>query len=129
MQNSKLRKIFDTNIPVYILSFLIPVLVLLIGMWIKDVYPMGDRSVLLWDLEIQYTDLFAWFRNVLHSGEGILYSFSKSLGGNMFGLYSLYLTSPLNLLIYFFEVEDIPAFFSVMTITGKSYFCFIVFKS
>ncbi len=116
MQNSKLRKIFDTNIPVYILSFLIPVLVLLIGMWIKDVYPMGDRSVLLWDLEIQYTDLFAWFRNVLHSGEGILYSFSKSLGGNMFGLYSLYLTSPLNLLIYFFEVEDIPAFFSVMTI-------------
>ena len=58
MQNSKLRKIFDTNIPVYILSFLIPVLVLLIGMWIKDVYPMGDRSVLLWDLEIQYTDLF-----------------------------------------------------------------------
>ena len=81
MQNSKLRKIFDTNIPVYILSFLIPVLVLLIGMWIKDVYPMGDRSVLLWDLEIQYTDLFAWFRNVLHSGEGILYSFSKSLEG------------------------------------------------
>lgn len=104
------------NYRIYIMSFLLPIVVLLSAMWIKDVFPMGKTSVLLWDLEIQYIDLFAWFRNALHNGEGLFYSFSKSLGGNMFGIFSLYLTSPLNFLIYFFEVEDIPAFFSIITI-------------
>ncbi len=101
---------------IYFAAFAIPVIVLLAAMWLWGIFPMGDMSVVVMDLEVQYIDLFAWFRNVLHSGEGIFYSFSKSLGGNMFGLFSLYLTSPLNLLIYFFDVEDIPAFFSIVTI-------------
>ena len=113
---TKLKKILKKDVFIYCIAFLIPVLVLLTAMWLRDIFPMGEKSVLVWDLEIQYIDLFAWFRNALHSGEGLFYSFSKSLGGNMFGLFSLYLTSPLNLLIYFFDVEDIPAFFSVMTI-------------
>ena len=86
---------------IYFAAFAIPVIVLLTAMWLWGIFPMGDMSVVVMDLEVQYIDLFAWFRNVLHNGEGIFYSFSKSLGGNMFGLFSLYLTSPLNLLIYF----------------------------
>lgn len=116
MLNLKLKKFFSNNAAIYIMSFFIPVIVLLTAMCLRNIFPMGENSVLVWDLEIQYIDLFAWFRNTLHSGEGLFYSFSKSLGGNMFGLFSLYLTSPLNLLIYFFEVEDIPTFFSIMTI-------------
>ncbi len=116
MIETKLKKILQKDVFIYCIAFLIPVLVFLAAMWMRDIFPMGKNSVLVWDLEIQYIDLFAWFRNALHSGEGLFYSFSKSLGGNMFGLFSLYLTSPLNLLIYFFDVEDIPAFFSLMTI-------------
>lgn len=116
MRKKREKNIFSRNIVWYFAAFLLTLLILMISMAIDGMFPFGDNSVLKWDLEIQYIDIYAWFRNALHSGEGLFYSFSKSLGGNMFGVFSLYLGSPVNLLIYFFDVEDIPVFLTLATV-------------
>ena len=116
----KLERVLENKKILCVFSFLMTIIVLLISMAIDGMFPFGNISVLKWDLEIQYIDLYAWFRNILHNGEGILYSFSKSLGGNVYGLFSSYLANPLNLLIYFFRVEDIPIFLLLMTILKLS---------
>ena len=91
MRKKREKNIFSRNIVWYFAAFLLTLLILMISMAIDGMFPFGDNSVLKWDLEIQYIDIYAWFRNALHSGEGLFYSFSKSLGGNMFGVleYSL----------------------------------------
>ena len=116
MQENKVKNFFSHNIVWHLAAFLLTLVILLISMAIDEMFPFGNNSVLKWDLEIQYIDIYAWFRNALHSGDGLFYSFSKSLGGNMFGVFSLYLGSPINLLIYFFEVEDIPLFLTLATV-------------
>ena len=116
MRKKREKNIFSRNIVWYFAAFLLTLLILMISMAIDGMFPFGDNSVLKWDLEIQYIDIYAWFRNALHSSEGLFYSFSKSLGGNMFGVFSLYLGSPVNLLIYFFDVEDIPVFLTLATV-------------
>ena len=82
MQKNKVYKFFSYNIFWYLSAFLLTLFVLFISMTIDGIFPFGDKSVLKWDLEIQYIDIYAWFRNALHNGDGLFYSFSKSLGGS-----------------------------------------------
>lgn len=76
-------------------------------------YPFGQRSILLWDMNHQYADLFQYYKNILHGEMSIDYSFSKSFGGNNIALFAYYLSSPINILILLFD--DIPLFIFVLT--------------
>ena len=44
---------------------------------------------------------FNYFKDVIDSKQSLMYSFSKGIGGSMFGTYAYYLASPLNFLIIF----------------------------
>ena len=90
-------------------AFALTSLILLIVFYVSGVYPFGDRSLLKWDMELQYADFFRWWHRVLHGQASMFYSFSKSLGDNTFGLTAYYLSSPFNLLLYF--TDDIPFFY------------------
>ena len=70
MQKNKVYKFFSYNIFWYLSAFLLTLFVLFISMTIDGIFPFGDKSVLKWDLEIQYIDIYAWFRNALHNGDG-----------------------------------------------------------
>ena len=50
----------------YLAAFLIPAVILCIVMFIQDIFPFGDRTVFLWDLEIQYWKYYAWLHDMLH---------------------------------------------------------------
>lgn len=78
-------------------------------------YPFGSKLNLLWDEDIQYVDYFAFYRDVLLGKAGLGYSFSKSLGGSLVALFGYYLGSPLNLLVVFFKIEQLPMFVFVIT--------------
>ncbi|MGI6216189.1 MAG: YfhO family protein [Coriobacteriales bacterium] len=93
-----------------VLAFIIPIVVVLVLFYVLSVYPFGDHSLIVWDYQISYTYFFEWFRNVLHGDLGLVYSFSKSLGGNMFALYSTICASPICLLLYFFNGDNPVAF-------------------
>ncbi|KRN59138.1 hypothetical protein IV45_GL000176 [Limosilactobacillus secaliphilus] len=66
----------------------------------RGMAPFGSSSILTVDLGQQYVDFFAYFRHsVLSHPSSLLYSFSKGLGGEMFGTNAYYLFSPLNFLL------------------------------
>ena len=91
----------------YFLAFFLPFLIISLFFLWKGCF--HDKLVLNSDMQAQYTSLFQYLRNVLHGDATFPYTFSKGLGGAMYGTYFYYLANPLNLLVYFFE--DIPTFF------------------
>lgn len=75
--------------------------------------PFGDKALTWEDANIQYLDFFAYFKDVLMGKNSITYSFGKTLGGNMIGVFSYYLSSPFSLLALLFSNENLHAFFNL----------------
>ena len=99
---------------IYAISFVLVCFITLVAFVFSEIYPFGNRSLLIWDLRWQYVQFFEWFRRILLEGGNIFYSFNTGLGANMVGLYAYYLASPLNCLVIFFE--DIQLFILILTI-------------
>ena len=73
--------------------------------------PFGENSLAIWDANIQYLDFFAYLKDVLAGKNDILYTFGKTLGGSNIAVFTYYLSSPLNLLVVFFEKASLHIFF------------------
>ena len=95
----------------YILSFLIPMSLLLIYFFINNIRP---DNLLISDMRNQYIALFNYERDVLLDNESILYSFNNGLGGSMIATISYYLSSPLNILVVLFKKENLALFVLVI---------------
>lgn len=80
----------------------------------KGYAPSGENSLAWEDGNYQYLDLFSYLKDVFDGKNSIVYSFSKGLGGGMFGVFSYYLSSPLNILIKAFDKSDIIDFFDIL---------------
>lgn len=76
--------------------------------------PFGGFTLANQDAYIQYLDLFGWLKDILEGKSNIAYTFSKSLGGTGIAVFSYYLASPLNLLVYFFEKSQLNSFFDII---------------
>lgn len=101
---------------VYIISSFLSATGMCLIFFLCGVYPMGNTSNLASDLYFQYIDYFGWFRNVLLGYGKIDYSFSMSLGNQTVGQFAYYLSSPFNLLVYFFSEEQLPLFVFLITV-------------
>ena len=115
----------------YLLSYLIPFAILLCSFAILGIYPFGDTSVLLWDMDYQYVGYFGWLSNVLRGDGNLTYSFSKGIGGSMVALFGYYLSSPFNLLAFFFDSSHTPQLLSWLTlikIPAASLTCYIFLR-
>ncbi len=88
-------------------SFFLSFAVMLLIYVAIDVYPFGQNSVLILDLNGQYVQFFAGLRAILHGDGSLLYSFSRSLGGEFLGIYTYYLASPLSWLVALFPEKNI----------------------
>lgn len=75
--------------------------------------PFGNYSLACIDANIQYLDFFAFLRDVISGKNNITYTFSNTLGGTYFGVFSYYLSSPVNLLLVFFEKTGLHSFFDI----------------
>lgn len=83
----------------------------------QNVYPFGDRTMIVWDMNYQFSSFYSWFSEVLRGNTTFLFSLEGGLGENMLGLYAYYLSSPLNILLAFFNVGSMPmAVFVLMSI-------------
>lgn len=107
-------------------------MIICVAMIIQDILPFGDKTVFVWDLEIQYWKFYCWLHDMLHGDVGLFYSFSQALGGNMYATaVSHVLLCPFDWLVYFFDKAHIAEFFSVITILklsacGLSFYIFSV---
>lgn len=104
------------KVGLYLLSFLIPCILMTVIYATAGIYPFGDNSLLTVDLANQYIAFFNALKDILDGTINMFYSFSKTLGGNMYGLITYYLSSPLNLLLMFFDKYSIPEFIFLINI-------------
>ena len=105
-----------------LLSFWIPVVLMLSYFIYRKMFPFGNSSLLTVDMGQQYIDFFSFFRNtLLHDPSNFFYSFNKAIGVEMLGEFAYYLLSPFNLLFLFFPGKSITA--GVMLVTLLKYGC------
>lgn len=89
-----------------LIAALIPFVLTFLMYLARGHYPFGDGSVLVIDLNGQYAAFFEALRNFVVKGDSsLLYSFSRSLGGEFMGIYNYYIASPFSYLVCLFP-ED-----------------------
>ncbi|MBQ6360856.1 MAG: YfhO family protein [Lachnospiraceae bacterium] len=82
-----------------ILSFVLP-MVVMVGIFAgKQIYPFGDNSFLRTDMYHQYAPFFKEFSRLLKTGGSLTYDTRIGLGSNFVALYAYYLSSPFNWLL------------------------------
>lgn len=100
-----------------LISFLLPIIIMGGYFAYRSMAPFGQSSLLTVDLGQQYIDFFSYFRRtLLHHPSEFLYSFSKGLGGEMWGTNAYYLWSPLNLVLLFFPAAHLTTGVLVLTL-------------
>ncbi|WP_068539574.1 YfhO family protein [Olegusella massiliensis] len=105
----KIKKLSDFNLrELCLISAIVSAVLLGIAFKLSDLYPFGDRLLLSWDSRLQYKDYFSYLWDVLHGNASISYSFGKSFGGRMIGIFSYYLSSISSVFLFFIQKEQIP---------------------
>ncbi len=83
-------------------AFFIPAIIML-GIYLSFGHkPLGDLSVLTLDLNAQYVYFYEALREFVYGDASLLYSFSRSLGGEFMGIYAYYIASPLSYIVALF---------------------------
>lgn len=101
----------------YLISFLAPIIIMMIYFIAIGAYPFGKNTIMTVDLGQQYIDFFGLFHDtILHHPSSFFYSFSKDLGGDMLGVWSYYLLSPLNFIFLFFNKTNLDVAVIILTL-------------
>ncbi len=100
----------------FVLSFFIPVAVMLCILQHGGFYPFGDKTMFIMDMKGQYLEFFASLRNIVSGDDSIFFSWSRSMGGNYLGLFAYYIASPFSFLTLFFSVENLMAGIVLLTL-------------
>ena len=85
----------------YLLSFMIPIGIMMVLFVIKGIYPFGDRCFLSGDLYHQYMPFFSELLHKVRGGESLSFSFNVGIGSNFLALFVYYLASPFHWLAFF----------------------------
>ena len=98
------------------LSFFVPLIGFLSIMLFGGYEPFGNsRSMLYSDMYHQYYPFFVSFRNMLRSGDSLLYNWNIGMGLDFVGLFSYYLASPLNLITVILPESWMLEYFSLLS--------------
>lgn len=104
----------DTMITV--LAFIIPALLMLLIFIAGDFAPFGKVSILVADMQYQFVDYIGYMKYVFFGNDDLLYSFSKTFGGDMSGFSSYYLNNPFFLILLFVPNDLLPVGIVIMMI-------------
>ncbi len=90
------------NRRMYLAAFIVPLGLMWLIYIAMEVWPFGQNSVLVLDLNGQYVYFFEELRAKLLGGGSLLYSWSRSLGGEFLGIFAYYIASPFSFLTVLF---------------------------
>ena len=105
-----------------LIAMAIPAIIFFLIYLARGLYPFGDGTVLVLDLNGQYVYFFEALRNTVLEGGSLLYSWSRALGGEFLGMYAYYVASPLSYLIVLFP-KDRTQEFLLLLFMLKSAIC------
>ena len=115
-KNSRAIQEKDNSRMLQLISFTVPVIIMLGYFMYRKMFPFGNSSILTVDMGQQYIDFYSYFRNtLLHHFSELFYSFQNTLGGGMWGTWAYYLFSPFNLILLFTPGKWLT--FGVMLVT------------
>lgn len=109
-----------------ILSFIIPLVILIIIYYMRKIYPFGDNTYLRSDCYHQYAPFMKELYNKITTGQSLTYSWNIGLGVNFSSLYSYYLASPINWFIGLVTPNHIPEAMNLFIIL-KTSLCSLTF--
>lgn len=121
---------YEKGILYFLISFLIPAIIMLYAFRKNDIHPYGNEQMLVVDLWHQYYPFFRVVREKLLTGGSFLYSWSNGLGTNFLSLISYYASSPLNWISVFFDEEHVRDALTYILIakigfSGAFFSCFL----
>ncbi len=93
MKNS-LRWQWFSQKKIYLLVFAVPFCLMYLVYAVFGVHPYGSGSVLVLDLNGQYVYYYEYLRDAIWGDSSLIYSWSRNLSGEMFGIIGYYLASP-----------------------------------
>lgn len=107
---------------IYIFSFIIPIFFMIIISVSLKLYPFGEVSSLVADTQIQFVDYIAYLKSVFFGNNDLLYTFSKTIGGDMAGFAFYYLGNPFVYLLLFVPNEKLSMgiLFMIILLMGLS---------
>lgn len=92
---------------VIIVSVLLPVIIMLSILYAQGIFPFGTKTTMYVDLRGQYTEFLSSLRYAFDGDNSLLFSWSRSMGGNAIGLYSYYTGGVLAFISCLFPVSKI----------------------
>ena len=95
-----------------ILTFIIPILIMLISCIVNKTYPFGKEILPKYDGYYQYAGFTSYYKNVLLGNESLFYSFKGLLGYNFYATSIYYMFNPTNLLCIFSTSENILEYYT-----------------
>lgn len=95
-------------------AFLMPAVIMFLIYAAMKVFPFGESSVLVLDLNAQYVQFFEGLRDWVWGDASLLYSFSRQLGGEFMGIYAYYVASPFSYIVALFPKDMITEALYVM---------------
>lgn len=118
---------------VYLFAFFIPPLILLIAYFIFGIYPFGDESVLVLDLNGQYVYYYENLRDAFWGNGSLVNSWSRNFSGETMGMFAYYLASPFMLVIMLLPRSMMTTSVLIMQMlkvgTASVTFCYYLRKS
>lgn len=107
--------IFKKNLHI-IISFTVPIIILGLVYAAFGMYPFGNKTMLISDMEGQYIDFYSALYDILKKGQSLSYSWQAGMGHNFIGIYAYYLASPFSFLILLFNKQSLTEALFVMTL-------------
>lgn len=104
------------QIPYIWLGPIFTLLIMLVLYAISGIYPFGTNTTAFSDGFAQYVAFLSEFANKIKEGSSLLFTWNMGGGVNFWATISYYLASPLSLIALFFEPEEMPNAFSLITL-------------
>lgn len=111
-----------------LICFFLPAAIMWLIYITMEVYPFGENSVLVLDLNGQYVYFFQALRDIITEGGSLLYSFRRSLGGEFLGIIGYYIASPFSAIVALFPETHITEALLVIFLL-KTGLCGLTFGS
>ncbi len=94
----------------YVVALCVPILIMLLIFFQREIFPFGNNCFLSTDLYHQYAPFHQMMRDALQSQKGLTYTWDIGLGTNLLSLYAYYLASPINWLLLLCPAEFVIEF-------------------
>ena len=106
MKNSKS---FLKKYGIYILSFILPIIILLFIYYLKDVYPFGTQTVSNTDLPNAYVPAYYNLWDIVYNKASLFFNFNVGAGTSIYDFTSIYgLLNPIDWIVLLTPRENIP---------------------